>query len=243
MSGDAYDFYPCMVDDAPASIYVNLRYGAEEPPREADTHYAVVIHMQDLGTHGIGSDAEATTLEPLEGALLERAERLGLVHVGRLRHRGTWELAWYGPAGRRDALGRSSTELVPDRRVTVHADADPAWRYYRELLLPDAERLQWMDDRRLVQILADHGDLLARPRAVDHRVAFQSEGARDAFVTAIASQGFEVERITTEAPYVATARRVDPIELEHIHEVVMIVVDAAVAHGGHYDGWTSAIER
>ena len=239
MAEDAFDFYPCMVDGAPASIYVNLRFEHDPPLAGADTRCTLAIALRDAGAYGIGSAEEAETLGALEEQVLATAAARGLVFAGRLRHRGVWELTFYGPAGACTALAQADD--LGGRRVATTSEADPAWRYYHDLLLPDAERQRWMDDRRLVQILREHGDSLVAPRRVDHRVRFATEADRDAFVVDIARHGFAREPDADAV--VARVWRVDPIELDHVHEVVMVLVDAAFAGRGIYEGWTAPIER
>jgi hypothetical protein len=239
VADDAFDFYPCMVDQAPASIYVNLRFEHDPTPAGADTRCTLAIALRAPGELGIGTAEETEAIDAFEERVLAAAAERGLVFAGRLRHRGVWELTFYGPAGARTALDRFHD--VDGRRVTTTSEPDPTWSYYRELLLPDAERQQWMDDRRLVQILREQGDSLVAPRRIDHRVRFTTEAARDAFVADVARQGFQHE--PDAEPGVARVWRVDPIELDHVHEVVMLLVDAAQAGGGVYAGWTASIER
>lgn len=246
-AADAFDFYPCLVDGAPASIYVNLRFEHAAPIGGADTRYEVAIRMLEAGPHGIGTADEGVAANAIEEAVLARADALGLVYAGRLRHAGTWEVTLYGAADRLEAVRRIATAASAGRHVDVRRHPDADWRYYRELLLPDAERRQWMDDRRLVQILREHGDDARTPRRVDHHASFASAAARDAFVEAAAHAGFALARTSDAAggdrPFGAEVQRTDAVELDHIHDVVMTLVDAAAAHGGHYERWTTSIER
>lgn len=234
---DDYDFYPCLVDGAPASIYVNMRYEGA-PPATHDTRYTVAILMAEPGEHGIGTAAEAETINVLEEALMARAFALGLTYVGRLRSAGVWEVTFYGPRGHLAPLRALATEKAGERRVAAIMNPEPAWTYYRELLLPDAERRQWMDDRRMVRILGEQGDRLSTPRRVDHRVVVPDEAARDAFSAEVRAAGFTVDH----EELVVRAHRVDAVELDHIHDVVMLVVDAVTRVGGRYERWEAGIE-
>jgi hypothetical protein len=236
---DAYDFYPCPVDGAPASIYVNLRY-EDEIIAGATTLYTVAIRMRDRGDHGIGSSEEGAALNLVEEAVIARGAALGVTYVGRLRTAGIWEIVLYGPADQLSALQQTAAEHVGDRRIEARNVPDADWSYYKELLLPDAERRQWMDDRRMVQILAEQGDRLPIPRRVDHRLAFPTVDARDAFVAAVADAGFRAG--ATESDHLAHVYRVDEIELDHIHEVVMMLIDAATPHRGRYERWEAGIQ-
>ena len=99
----------------------------------------------------------------------------------------------------------------------------------------------------MVEILREQGDVLRARRRVDHELAFATAATRDAFVEAVARDGFTLERATErtdgERTFVAQVSRQDPIELDHIHDVVMLLVDAATKCGGEYERWTSSIER
>ncbi len=234
---DAYEFYPCLVDGAPASIYVNLRFESEPDPK-LDTRYTVAIHMRERGEHGIGTADEAAAINLVEEAVITGVAADAIAYVGRLRTRGIWETVLYGPAGHADALRGIATDRAGDRTIEVRSEHDVSWSYYRDLLLPDAERRQWMDDRRMVEILSEQGDRLTTPRRVDHQLAFPTVAASEAFVSAATALGFALDR--TEELTVRV-HRLDPIELEHIHEVVMALADAATAHGGRYERWEAGI--
>ncbi|MDQ3367191.1 MAG: DUF695 domain-containing protein [Myxococcota bacterium] len=244
---DDYDCYPCLVDGAHASIYVNQRFERESPP-EAETRYEVTFPLREPGPHGIGTAAEAEALNAIEEALIARLAERRLLYVGRLRSRAVWEVVFYGPDGQLAAVREVARAASPDgRSPAVRSAPDPEWRYYRELLMPDAERRQWMDDRRMVQVLREQGDGLRTPRRVDHQTSFATAPARDAFVAAVTSAGFTLvsaaEDATRERPFGAHVYRADGIELDHIHDVVMTLVDAAALQGGAYEGWTASIER
>jgi hypothetical protein len=249
MDQDAFDFYPCLIDGAPASIYVNLKFEGATPPESHDSRYSVTIRMKDGGPHGIGTAEEGEALDACEVSLIASARAAGLVYVGRARSRGEWEITFYGPPAKTEMLREAAEARAGGRKTDVLTDYDPAWRYYKELLLPDAERKQWMDDRRMVEILTGQGDDARRPRRVDHRASFTTEAARDAFVAAALREGFTREpdprlrESSVERRYSAQVYRDDRIELEHIHDVVMTLADAAAAQGGAYDGWTAAITR
>ncbi len=229
---DELEFYPCLVDGAPASIYVNLKFEQST----GGNRYTVAIAMREHGEHGIGTAEEAASLDLVEQALIARGVELSVTYVGRIRTRGIWETVLYGADGHLAALRQVAIERAGDRRIDARCEPDPMWRYYRELLLPDAERLRWMDDRRMVQILAEQGDRLSTPRRVDHRLTFSSATARQAFVTAAEAAGFTVESSEGDSVQV---HRVDAIELDHIHDVVMLLVDAA--KDGTYERWVAGI--
>jgi len=109
--------------------------------------------------------------------------------------------------------------------------------------MPDAERRQWMQDRRLLEVLAEQGDVHSIARCVDHCAYFRTPESRQAFVKDVMSEGFALDNTSDDAEaFRAEFSRIDTVELEHIHEVVMKLVDLAEQHGGYYDGWGSPVE-
>jgi hypothetical protein len=243
---DDWDFYPCRIDDYAASIVLNLRYAGAEPPAAATTLYRVRLAMREPDEHGMGTAAEATAMNAYEADVARRAEEGELLYVARVRSRADWELVFYGAPDRAAAL-QAVRDVFVDRRTEVDVRPDPDWGYYREFLLPDDERRRWMHDRRLVEVLAREGDALTTPRRVDHWAHFRTAEARDGFVQAALKAGFELQRAAEVSgkplPFGAQVFRIDAVELEHIHDVVMQLVELAADAGGDYEGWESAVVR
>ena len=245
---DAWEFYVCRVEDAPASILLNLGFEEHAPLGEADTLYVVRIALSDPGEHGMGGAAEAELLRPIEDRITEGAQATGLYYVGRVRSEGVWQLTFYGRAGWIDALRptHTTTELLAGRRLEVRTMPDPDWGYYREFLLPDAERRRWIEDRHVVEALQERGDTLALARQVHHWTFFTSASARAGFVADAEREGFVVDELVDTADgaraFGAQLGRVDAVELDHIHDVVMGLVELAERHDGDYDGWETSVE-
>src|SRR5262249_5394663 len=134
------------------------------------------------------------------------------------------------------------------RAVEIGSTDDPAWSYYHGFLFPDSERQQWMNDRRLVELLQEQGDDLTTARQVDHMAYFPTASRRDAFVRDTRDLGFEVLSASSdhagELPYAANIARDENVTVDGIHDVVMILVQLAGRYDGDYDGWgTVAITR
>lgn len=242
---DDWDFYRCVVDDRPASIFLNLRYESTRPSSSINTLYWLRIQMSDAAEHGMGNSPEADALYAFEDELTGSATSLGLVFVGRLRNNGDWQITFYGPPGHNDALRALAHELdLGGRRFESGSKPDPDWTYYREFLMPNAERRQWMQDRHVVDVLEEHGDVHSIPRRIDHWTWFRTPTARQAFVEAVTRDGFTVES-TSDDPQAFGAQvfRTDTVELDHIHQVVMKLFKLADQHDGYYDGWEAPVEK
>lgn len=243
--GDDWDFYPCVVDGRSASIFLNLRYEHSRPSSLADTLLWLRIYMLDPADHGMGSSVEGEALFPLEDAFIGDAAKLGLVYVGRLRNDGAWQLSLYGAAEQSDAFSALARDAdLGGRRFESGSKPDRDWTYYQGFLMPDAERRQWMQDRRLIEVLEEQGDVHSIARSIDHCAYFPTPESRQAFVQDVMREGFALDGTSDDAEaFGAEFSRTDTVELEHIHEVVTKLVKLAEQHGGYYDGWGSPVEK
>jgi hypothetical protein len=103
----------------------------------------------------------------------------------------------------------------------------------------DAGQLE--GDRRTVAALAAEGDPLTKARQVDHWSFFPTAEARDQFIAEVVPLGFTASDTDAEGEppntFCAYVSRVDHVDLESIHGVVMTLFLAAERHGGEHDGW------
>lgn len=235
---DQWDYYPCRIDEYEAAILLNLRYDGQPPPAAATTLYRVRIPMREPDEHGMGTPAEAGAMNELEAEIVKTLGEL--LYVGRIRSRADWELVFYGAPELAAAI-QSIRDVFVHRRTYLDVRPDPDWAYYREFLLPDEERRRWMHDRRLTDVLAQDGESLATPRRVDHWAHFATAEQRDRFVVAATEAGFTLQRAAEVTgkplPFGAQLYREDAVDLEHIHDVAMQLVELAAGLGGTYEGW------
>ncbi len=247
---DEWDFYLTRIDDTAASFFLNFWYRSHAPLPGVDTLYRCDLQMLEPGAHGLGEADDAERLQQVEERIAEAAAEHGLYFVGRIRWNGTWLLRLFGPPDLTETLRVIAAKAVagkPSRKFDVDSTTDPEWSHYYDFLCPDDERMQWIEDRHVVESLMEHGDPLTRPRRVDHWIYFEVASKRDAFVRAAANDGYEMESAhedaTSELKYCAQLHRVDSVELEEIHDVVMSLMELAEEHDGEYDGWETSVER
>jgi hypothetical protein len=111
--------------------------------------------------------------------------------------------------------------------------------------MSDDEAEQLEGDRKTVEALIAHGDPLTKARLVDHWVYFETAQARRAFVEQVEPLGFTAtthDEGDAPRPHCACVSRVDRVDLETIHKVVMTLFAAAKRLAGHYDGWECPVE-
>jgi regulator of RNase E activity RraB len=136
-------------------------------------------------------------------------------------------------------------KTYPRRRFSIGDRADSGWEFFKTILFPGEQQLQWMMDRAVVDSLTKHGDPLTERRRVDHWIYFEDAAGRDAFEAAANAAGFAtVEASKTPADdgrLGIQVHREDFVDLDRIHAVVMELVELAKAHRGDYDGWETAV--
>ncbi len=229
---DDWEFYPCEVDSAPASILINLRFTYEDPRDENDHVYHALLRMKDAGPQGTGTQSEMERLSPIEDAIFDRADQAGAQPVGRVRTQGVWRLSAYGPkslpwaAWVRELAG-------PEAEPSV--EPDPEFGYVNDFLLPDAERHQWIMNRRVCDRLLAQGDEPQVVRPVNHFIDYGEE-APPGLVEAVKALGFTVNDLGTSLE----CTKPHATELDTVHELVMSLVQLADEHDAAYDGWGAA---
>ena len=239
-----WDFYPCRVDDAAASIYLNMWFRPHAPIAEAPTLYWCEIRMVEPDSHGMGSSGEAEVLWPIEDSIGVGAAAIGLYAVGRLRNLGSWWLYYYGPPDLEPSFERTvqlRSASMSEREVDIGCQDDPSWKHYCEFLYPDEERRSWIGDRNVVDNLSKHGDDGSTPREIDHWIYFASAADRDRFLDVIDGRGFQTRSTADDGAgkhaYSLQIYRTDAADLDTIHSVCTDLRRAAESVGGDYDGW------
>lgn len=247
---DEWDFYLTRIDDTAASFFLNFWYRTHAPLIGVDTLYRCDLQMLDPGPHGLGEADDATRLQEAEERIANEAAAHGIYFAGRIRWNGTWLLRLFGPPDLTEelrAIARNALVGPPTRKFDVDSTTDPEWSHYYDFLCPDDERMQWIQDRHVVENLMEHGDSLKRPRRVDHWIYFEVAAKRDAFVREATEAGFKLdsahEDATSDRKYCAQLHRLDAVELEEIHDVVMNLMELAEEHDGDYDGWETSVEK
>src|SRR5205823_9485503 len=123
-------------------------------------------------------------------------------------------------------------ELLKDQRVKCQTGSklDSEWSHFSESLAPNEERLQWIQDRKLIEVLEEQGDPLTEARSVEHWIYFKSADERDSFVLNVASKSFETvsksdDPKNNDRAFGIVIQRTDRVELEAIHRVVMELIE------------------
>lgn len=233
---EGWDFYFCTLDDAPASIALDLGYVQRGADAARPTLLCVRVRLRRPRPDGLSDGDEAADLNGLEDRVTASlAARCDAVAVGRLTSAGRREFFFYGRSDAELAAALDEAAAGGPYAPLFRAEVDPDWRFFFDVLAPGDREWQWILDRRVVDQLRAHGDDLDAARPVDHFVDLPDAEARDAFEAAIAEDGFSVSR--AHAGFGLRLQRADAVRLDRIHPVTWALGELARRLGGAYDGW------
>lgn len=238
MSED-WDFYMCHIEDAPASIFLDLSRRDDAPVQPLETLLQLTYTMRSPLESGLSSAEESEHLYQLEDKLLDALEGTEHAYVGRLTHAGARTFYVYTSKSALGSVVGAALQALPDSPLQTETTQDAQWSYYLEWLYPSTTELNEIHTRRLVMKLQEHGDQITSERPVDHSASFEDEGDARAFAEEFKALEFEVEvkPIESEGGYMVNIQRQDQVTLEHINPLVREIVSRVSHHNGQYEGW------
>ncbi len=244
---DNWDFYALRVDDAPASIFVDLGIEADAPLSSHPCMAYVRLHMRQPRVDGLSSQEEFDTLVEIENALETGLCSSEVAYVGRNTSGGCRDFYFYVVSDD-DWATKVRVVLAPfsHYRHETGSRADPAWSAYLNFLLPGKVDRQRIENRRVCEALERLGDPLQVAREIDHWCWFPSPKAAEAFVADVTTDGFQlrdsVVHSTRALRFGAQVWRVDTPDYGAIDDVTLPLMATAERHGGDYDGWECPVQ-
>jgi hypothetical protein len=242
---DEWDFYFARVNDAVSSIFVDLGVRADAPLEKRPWLLWVWVEMQAPRPDGLSSNEEAPKLheigEALNGAVSPACD--GQL-VGRITGANRREFYFYAAEpGELDAAVVRALQRFDTYKFETGSKFDSEWEQYLGLLYPSDSNLQRMFNRRVLESLAENGDVHEVPRKVDHWLEFQTQEARTACRDTLIAiefaleEEFEAEEADDPYPHSLVVSRVDSVDSHTINGITLELARLAGEHGGRYDGW------
>ena len=201
MSGN-WDTYICQVDDAPASILVDLDLARTVPHDRFPFLGHIGISLQSPDAYGLPRQEEYERLGVLEDGLeaaLTRSKHV--VYAGRCASGGYFDFFYYlqtpeNWTGRvRDAMAG-----LPEYTWAAGTQNDPDWEVYICFLFPDKYAMNGIQNRRALRELEEQGDGLEENRVIEHWATFPDEPSALAFSTGLEERGFSIRRDSLPEP-------------------------------------------
>lgn len=248
---DEWDFYFARVNDAVSSIFVDLGIRRDVPLEKRPWLLWVFVAMQAPRPDGLSSNEEAPKLAEIGESLAAMIGPVcGAQLVGRITGANERQFYFYAedPAELEAAAARAMAAF-DTYQYEAGSAFQPDWDQYVNLLHPSETNLQRMQNRRLLEVLAEGGDVHEVPRKVDHWLQFESNEARAACRETLLAIEFALEdEFDSDDPASAwplslVVSRVDSVDAHTINGITLELARLAGEHGGRYDGWECEVTK
>ena len=152
-----WDFYPCLVDEQAASVYLNL--ALKDQFTQLARYHVMYLHleMQHPRLDGLSSDEEYDTLIEIEDHLdAELNGKLNALYVGRVTTNGTRDFFYYlADLDRIEEVVRIAMQQFPHYIYRIGAKPDREGGVYLNYLYPNERELSVIAERRIQQTASE----------------------------------------------------------------------------------------
>jgi len=247
---DEWDFYFARINDAPASIFIDLGIASDVPLEKRPWLLWVWVPLKSPKPDGLATNEEAPVLGELGTALdASISATCGAQLVARVTGTGRREFYFYAEEpGELQAAAASAMNSFDGYAHEFGSTFQPDWDQYR-MLFPSESNLERMQNRRLLESLAQQGDAHEVPRKVEHWLHFADQETRDACRDTLTAIEFAIEDESLleeddpDLPYQLVVSRVDSIDSHTINGITLELARLARESGGLYAGWECAVTR
>jgi len=247
---DEWDFYFARIDEAPASIFIDLGIRADVPLEKRPWLLWLWVQLTAAKPDGLASNEEAPQLNAI-GEAVDAAvgPTCGAQLVARVTGAGRREFYFYATEpGELQAAAASAMKAFEGYKYEFGSTFQPDWDQYLSLY-PSDTNLERMQNRRLLEVLAREGDVHDLPRKVEHWLYFANDATRAACRDMLVAIAFAVEDESLseeegdELPYQLVVSRVDRVDSHTINGITIELARVAREHAGNYDGWDCMVTR
>jgi regulator of RNase E activity RraB len=246
-----WDFYLCLVDDAPASLFVDLGIRSEAPLEGFDALVWLRLYMRRPRPDGLSSHEEFDQLKLIEDSLTAATTALQspVVYVGRNTCGGCRDFYYYAvDAVLAESCLSGAMIQFRDYEFEIGSRLDPEWSVYRDFLFPRPRDYQVILNRQVIERLREMGDDGTSEREVTHWIYFDTPDVRESFKKDAEKRGFRTnsqwEDSEARRPFALTLSATHRVDEESINRVVLDLFDLATDLNAEYDGWeTPALKR
>ena len=232
-------------EQRPVTIEANLDFD----PQSDDMVWMLwaFAPLKEAEEAGGCSAPEWERLAAIEAALTDRLElRNGALYAGMRLQEGWAEMYYYAAWSKgAEQQFRDVFKQFGYERIEYGASRDTHQAFYRETLYPDAHELQQARSREIIGELAEAGDDLTVPRAVEHYLFFQTETAMRRAAAHLAETGRVEVGLEGEGRFPHGLA----LTCEHacteaaLTEVTAPLIALAEQEYGFYMGWSTTLAR
>lgn len=245
-----WDTYTANYKKGPCSVMVDLSLHKTGPIRGLSYVAAIGVMCKDCNDDGLPTPAELEKCYVISDTLKAKLDKLV-----RNRMVGTFTYR----CDRLDYFYVQDTTRIRERMTTLFKvyfptykpyiiiREDRKWNTYKEVLYPNEENAERMENQKMVVKLVQGGDNLTIERPVIHQVDFTSEKDRSCFMSYASSHGYALEtsvkRIENELLYKLKMIRSDLVDLESITKITLELNREIKKCRGIYEGWEAPVVK
>jgi regulator of RNase E activity RraB len=245
---DDWDFYFARVNDAVTSIFVDLGVRNDAPLEKRPWLLVVSVQLRTPRDDGLATQEEAQKLHEIGTALDSMISvTCGAQLVGRVTGSGRREFYFYAAEpGELEAAAERVMKSYDGYEYEVVSLFQPDWDQYFHLY-PSDSNLERMQNRQLLEQLAEQGDDHELPRKVEHWLHFADAESRDACRDTLAAIDFVIEDESESEeegemlPFGLVVSRTDSVDTHTINGITLELARLAREHGGRYEGWEAPV--
>jgi uncharacterized protein (TIGR01619 family) len=244
-----WDIYTCHIEESPAVIGLDLDLRRFAPLKDKPNAIYITVYLNNPREDGFPRDAEFAIMGEIEDKLVEALQsKLDAQFVGRTYSNGVRDFYFYtGDVTLHDKYISDVMITFPDYRYDYGVKEDNNWELYFDYLFPDVYEFQRIQNRKVLRMLQQHGDVPEKERPIDHWIHFKTEEDRSLYWEHIKENGFSLMKEDTtenpEFPFKLCISRKDKTSEASINNVVMGLWELAQQVNGMYDGWETSIMK
>jgi hypothetical protein len=243
-----FDVYFTLVDGAPASFMVDLAAGPNAPVESHGMRLQVRVNLKFPREDGLRDGVELEPLGDLEDLLAEWLEQnYDAIYVGHLICEGAMHVVAYAPPDRvGDPVDLLDGFDPGDYELGWLVEADAEWGMLLEFMYPDIYAMQTIQNRRLMEVRAEHGDDPSLVHSVDHAATFETRERAEAAAETLRQAGFTIDGLARSEEgegWTLAFQRDEQLDGEGPDGFCVEILDLLEPHEGDYSGWGAAILR
>jgi uncharacterized protein (TIGR01619 family) len=233
-----WNSYFLLVDNEPASIFVNLGIAKSAPLVDFQNMAYLRIKLKNPRTDGLSNEDEYHDLIAVEDGVWEAVERDGQsVYVGRNTSSGNRDFYFYSRDSSIENILREAMAKWPAYAFQTGVRPDREWSTYWGFLHPSPEDSQRIGNRDVVDQLLKNGDQVEVARIINHLAIFKTQNDRDGFVEYLLTEGYTVSQLIVTADGALSVEFDRLGQPSQMDDVTIALYRIAKMHNGHYDGW------
>ncbi|MDR6337081.1 hypothetical protein HNQ91_000103 [Filimonas zeae] len=245
-----WDTYTAAYKKGLSSVMVDLSLHKTAPLRGLNYVAAIGVMCKDCNSDGMPTQAELEKCYVISDTLKAKLDKLV-----RNRMVGTFTYR----CDRLDYFYVQDTTRIRERMTTLFKvyfptykpyiiiREDRLWNAYKDILYPNEENAERMENQKVIMKLVQGGDNLTIERPVIHQVDFVTEKDRSCFIAYASANGYALEtsvkRIENELLYKLKMIRSDLVDLESITRITLTLNREIKKCKGIYEGWEAPVVK